>query len=69
MMNFVRIIGLVSGLVLVVLGTLLGAVILWSLVRSHVIFIEARLVGLAGAGAILVVGLLLVLLCRKKTVH
>ena len=64
-----QVIGRVLGWVLVSLGMLLGTAILASLVHSHVIFIEARVVALGIAGAIAVAGLLLVLLCRTKHIE
>jgi apolipoprotein N-acyltransferase len=56
----------VIGWALVSVGMLLGAATLASLVDSHVLFVEARLLVLSLAGAIEVVGLVLVLLARKK---
>ena len=59
----------VFGWVLVALGMLLGTVIVVSLVRSHVLFVEARVVALGVAGAIAGAGLLLVRLCRAKHIN
>ena len=53
------------GWVITSAGTLLGAAIILSFIRSRAIFVEARLLALALAGCIMVAGLIIAFVCRR----